>query len=303
MNFALPRIAPGNPIDFLLPPEQSVALTAAQRQDLLSTYGLDEPVLAQFGHYLAGLVHGDLGYSVVYGRPVFDVVVERLPWTLLLVGTSAILAALIATAVGFRSASRRGSGSDTRTLILMLLIHSAPPFFVGMLLILTFSILLPVFPVFGAIPMVPTHGLEFVGQAASRLALPLVTLTLFALGPIYLVARAALISELREDYVVAAEAKGITLRQVRRHAERNAVVPVATIALLNLGQVVGGALVVETVFSYPGLGRLIYESVISRDYSVLQGTFLLLVITVIAANLVNDLIYPWLDPRIRKGGG
>jgi len=301
LNFALPRVAPGNPIDFLLPPEQAGTLTPAQRQQLLAQFGLDKPIPAQFVDYLSGIVHGNFAYSVVYGRPVRDLLVERLPWTLLLVGTATVLATVIATLVGFRSAARRGSGADTRMLTTMIFIHSTPPFFVGMLMILVFSIYLHLFPIFGAIPLLPAHGLELVGQVATRLALPLLTLTLFSLGPIYLVARAALVSEMQEDYVLAAEAKGITPTQVRHHAERNAVVPVATITLLNVGQVVGGALVVETVFSYPGLGRLIYDSVIARDYPVLQGTFLLLVITVIIANLVNDLIYPWLDPRIRSG--
>ncbi|MDQ3978917.1 MAG: ABC transporter permease, partial [Actinomycetota bacterium] len=128
----------------------------------------------------------------------------------------------------------------------------------------------------------------------------LTTLTLANLGPVYLVSRSALVSELQEDYVLMAEAKGLTDQQVRRHAQRNALLPVSTVTLINLGSLVGGAAVVETVFSYPGLGRLIYESVLARDYPVLQGAFLLLAIGVVVANFVNDLLYPLLDPRVRR---
>jgi peptide/nickel transport system permease protein len=139
-----------------------------------------------------------------------------------------------------------------------------------------------------------------VWEALKRLVLPLTTLTLANLGPVYLVSRSALVSELQEDYVLMAEAKGLSDQEVRRHAQRNALLPVSTVTLIGLGSLVGGAAVVETVFSYPGLGRLIYESVLARDYPVLQGAFLLLAIGVVVANFVNDLLYPLLDPRVRR---
>jgi peptide/nickel transport system permease protein len=300
LNFALPRLAPGDVVDYLFPPEHGGVLTAEQRTAVLDEFGLDEPLPTQFGRYLAGLARGDLLLSVRYGRPVADLLVERVGWTVLLVGPSRVLAAAIGTLLGFRSARRRGSRRDAGELSGVMLVDSLPPFFLGMLLLLVFAVELRWVPSFGAQPSVAENGFALVTEVAKRLALPLVTLTLASIGPVYLVARSALLTELREDYVLMAEAKGLPERRVRRHAQRNALLPVSTVVLLGLGTMAGGAVVVETVFSYPGLGRLIYESVLARDYPVLQGAFLLLVLGVLAANFVSDLLYPLLDPRVRR---
>ncbi|MFN2556336.1 MAG: ABC transporter permease [Nitriliruptorales bacterium] len=300
LNFALPRVAPGDPIDYLLPPEQAGALTPEQRDQVLAQFGLDQPVEVQFGRYLAGLARGDLLYSVRYGRPVSQLLAERLGWSVLLVGGAVVVSTLIGTLLGFRSAWRRGTIGDAGVLGGVMLVDSMPAFFVGMLFILLFSVHLGLLPTFGALPPGHPTGLALLSQAGQRLLLPLATLTLASLGPVYLVARSALVSELQEDYVLMAEAKGLADRQVQRHARRNALLPVSTVTLLGLGTLVGGATVVETVFSYPGLGRLIYESVLARDYPVLQGAFLLLAMSVVAANFLNDLLYPVLDPRVRR---
>ncbi len=300
LNFALPRMAPGDPIDYLLPPEQAGSLTPEQRNQVLSQFGLDEPVMTQFGNYVSALARGDLLYSVRYGRPVRDILGERIGWTLLLVGGSVVVSTVVGTLLGFRSAWRRGTAGDAGVLAGVMLLDSMPAFFLGLLLILVFSVQLDLLPIFGALPTVDTTGLALVGEALRRLVLPLTTLTLVSLGPVYLVSRSALVSELQEDYVFMAEAKGLTDRDVRRHAQRNALLPLSTVTLVSLGALVGGAAVVETVFSYPGLGRLIYEAVLARDYPVLQGAFLLLAVGVIVANLANDLLYPLLDPRVRR---
>ncbi len=300
LNFALPRMAPGDPIDYLLPPEQAGSLTPEQRNQVLSQFGLDKPVMTQFGNYVSALARGDLLYSVRYGRPVRDILAERIGWTLLLVGGSVVVSTVVGTLLGFRSAWRRGTAGDAGVLAGVMLLDSMPAFFLGLLLILVFSVQLDLLPIFGALPTVDTTGLALVGEVLRRLVLPLTTLTLVSLGPVYLVARSALVSELQEDYVFMAEAKGLTDRDVRRHAQRNALLPLSTVTLVSLGALVGGAAVVETVFSYPGLGRLIYEAVLARDYPVLQGAFLLLAVGVILANLANDLLYPLLDPRVRR---
>jgi peptide/nickel transport system permease protein len=300
LNFALPRMAPGDAIDYLLPPEQAGSLTPEQRNQVLSQFGLDKPVTEQFGNYVSALSRGDLLFSVRYGRPVRDILGERIGWTLLLVGSSVVVSTLIGTLLGFRSAWRRGTAGDAGVLAGVMLVDSMPAFFLGLLLILVFSVQLDLLPIFGALPTVDTTGLALVAEALRRLVLPLTTLTLVSLGPVYLVARSALVSELQEDYVLMAEAKGLTDREVKRHAQRNALLPLSTVTLVSLGALVGGATVVETVFSYPGLGRLIYEAVLARDYPVLQGAFLLLAVGVIVANLANDLLYPLLDPRVRR---
>lgn len=300
LNFALPRLAPGDAIDYLLPPEQAGALSPEQRTEILDRFGLDDPVPEQFGRYLAGVARGDLLVSVRFGRPVTALLFERVGWTLFLVGGALVFSTLIGATLGFRSAWRRGTSADTGTLGGVMFLDSLPPFFVGTLLLLVFSVKLGWFPSYGAVGPEGAHGFELLGDIARRAALPMVTLTIAGLGPMYLVARSALVGELQEDYVLMAEAKGLSDRQVRRHAARNALLPVSTVALVGLGALVGGAAVVETVFSYPGLGRLIYESVLARDYPVLQGAFLLLIVTVVVANLLNDLAYPLLDPRVRR---
>ena len=300
LNFALPRLAPGDAIDYRLPSDVAASLTPAQRTEILDRFGLDDPMPEQFQAYLAGIARGDLLVSVRFGRPVTSLLFERVGWTLLLVGGSLALSTVIGAALGFRSAWRRGTSADTGALGVVMFLVALPPFFVGTLLLLVFSVGLGWFPSYGALSGQEVEGLALVGQVLQRAVLPVATLTIAGLGPMYLVARSALVGELQEDYVLMAEAKGLTDREVRRHAARNALLPVSTVALVGLGTLVGGAAVVETVFSYPGLGRLIYESVLARDYPVLQGAFLLLIVTVVLANLINDLAYPLLDPRVRR---
>ncbi|MPZ64416.1 MAG: ABC transporter permease subunit [Pseudonocardiaceae bacterium] len=302
LNFALPRLAPGDAVDYLLPPEVAGEITAAERERVLSQYGLGEPAPVQFWRYLTNLATGDLGVSVRYARPVTEVLGDRVGWTALLVGGALVLSTVFGTLLGFYSAWRRGSTADAGTLTAVMVVDAMPPFFLGLLFILLFSVQLEWLPIFGALPASGAGGIGLVLEAGERLILPLVTLTLGYLGSVYLVARASLVGELQEDYVLMAEAKGLDARGVRRHAQRNALIPIATITLVGLGTLVGGAAVVETVFSYPGLGRLIYESVLARDYPLLQGAFLLLAVGVVLANLVADLLYPLLDPRVRRPG-
>ncbi len=303
LNFALPRLAPGDAIDYLLPPELAGALTPEQRLEILDQYGLADSVPEQFVAYVSGLAQGDLLVSVRFGRPVTSLLAERVGWTLLLVGGALLLSTVIGATLGFRSAWRRGTRSDTGALGGVMFLDALPPFFVALLLLLVFSVGLGWFPSYGALASDDLTGLAFVFGALKQSVRPIATLAIAGLGPMYLTARSALVAELQEDYVLMAEAKGLTDRQVRRHASRNALLPVSTVAFVGLGTLVGGAAVVETVFSYPGLGRLIYESVLARDYPVLQGAFLLLIVTVIVANVVNDLAYPYLDPRVRQSGG
>lgn len=301
LNFAIPRLAPGTPIDYLAPSEQVATITPEQRERVLAQFGLEKPLLEQYRLYLTGILRGDLGVSAQQGRPVVDMLLERLPWTLVLVGGAITLATLIGGGAGFLSAARRGGRTEAGGLVLFMFLDSMPPFWIGMLLLVFFSGYLNLLPVFGALPTTGEAGgfgltLEF----AQRLVLPLATLTMVRAGWLFLVARSSLAGELSEDYVLMAEAKGLSRRQVvLGHGVRNALLPLVTAVAVEVGTVVGGATVVETVFSYPGLGRLIYESVLSRDYAVLQGAFLLLAVGVILANLLADLLYPIIDPRVR----
>lgn len=301
LNFVLPRLAPGDPIDFLVPPEVGGA-NPELREEILGRFGLDEPLHVQFVSYLANLVRGDFMISVRFGLPVTDIVLERLPWTLLLVGGAVLVSTVAGALAGFRAAWRRGSASDVGSLSVVMFLDSLPPFFVGLLFILVFSVTLGWFPVFGALPSVPSTGVGFLGDVAVRAALPMATLTIAALGFIYLTARSSMVAELGEDYVMVAAAKGLSDRAIRRHAQRNALLPVWTAAMLNVAVLSGATTVVETVFAYPGLGRLVYDAVLARDYPLLQGAFFVLALMVLAANIVADLVYPLLDPRVRRQG-
>ncbi len=304
LNFAVPRLAPGTPMDYLVPSEQVATITPEQREQVLAQFGLEKPLVEQYWLYLTGILRGDLGVSTQQGRPVVDMLLERLPWTLVLVGGAITLATVVGGGAGFLAAARRGGRTEVGGLALFMFLDSMPPFWIGMLLLVLFSGYLDLLPVFGALPAAGAAGgfgltLEF----AQRLVLPLVTLTMVRAGWLFLVARSSLAGELSEDYVLMAEAKGLSRRQVvLGHGVRNALLPLVTAVAVEVGTVVGGATVVETVFSYPGLGRLIYESVLSRDYPVLQGAFLLLAVGVILANLLADLLYPLIDPRVRTEG-
>ncbi|HVM00092.1 MAG TPA: ABC transporter permease [Egibacteraceae bacterium] len=300
LNFLIPRLAPGDPIDFLLPPEVASGVTEEQRERVMARFGFDDPVHVQFWNYANGVARGDFLTSVRYGRPVTEVVLERLPWTLLIVLSAVLVSTVVGTVAGFRSAWRRGRATDVGTLSFVMFLDSLPPFFVGLLLILVFSVWLGLFPVFGALPSVPSTGVAFFADVAIRAALPTATLTIAALGFIYLTARSAMVSELGEDYVMVASAKGLPDGAIRRHAQRNALLPVWTAAMLNVAVLSGATTVVETVFAYPGLGRLVYDAVIARDYPVLQGAFFFLALMVLAANIIADLAYPLLDPRVRR---
>ena len=303
LNFAIPRLAPGSPIDYLVPSEQVSTITPEQREQVLAQFGLEKPLAEQYWRYLVGITQGDLGYST-QGRPVTDMLLERLPWTLILVGGAITLAVVVGAGAGFLSAARRGSRTEVGGLAFFMFLDSMPPFWIGMLLLVVFSGYLKLLPVFGALPLrdeAGGFGLTF--EVAERLVLPLLTLTLVRAGWLFLVARSSLAGELSEDYIVMAEAKGLSRRRVvLGHGVPNALLPLITAVAVEVGTVVGGATVVETVFSYPGLGRLIYESVLSRDYPVLQGAFLLLAVGVIMANLLVDLLYPLIDPRVRAEG-
>lgn len=303
LNFAIPRLAPADPIDYLVPSEQVATITPEQRERILAQFGLEKPLLEQYWLYLAGIAQGDLGYSVQTGRPVTDTLLERLPWTLILVGGAITLSLVVGAGAGFLAAARRGGRTDAGGLALFMAVDSMPPFWIGMLLLVLFSGYLQILPVYGALPASDQAlGLARLGELAERLVLPLITLSLVRIGWLFLIARSSLAGELSEDYVTMAEAKGLSRRRVVGHGMRNALLPLVTAVALEAGTLVGGATVVETVFSYPGLGRLIYESVLSRDYPVLQGAFLLMAVGVIAANLLADLIYPLIDPRVRTEG-
>lgn len=301
LNFLLPRFMPGSPIA-MLAGEEASALTPEQRQQLVARTGLDQPLVVQYTRYLGNLVRGDFGYSFQKNKPVATLLSERLGWTLLLTGTGLVLSTLIGVTLGAMAAWLRGSRRDAGLLGTFIFLESLPAFWVGMVLVAVFAAQLRIFPTFGAETSWANYtGWERVRDIARHLVLPAATLTIVNISGMFLIARYSVLSVLGEEFITAARAKGATSPQVLfRHVLRNALLPIATVFTLNLAFAVGGATVIETVFSYPGVGRMIYEAVLSRDYPVLQGGFLLITIVVVFANLLSEAVYPLLDPRVRQ---
>lgn len=304
LNFFLPRAMPGSPLQFLAG-EDVAMLPAAERQALLARTGLDQPLPHQYVKYVASLARGDLGYSYQANKPVLTMLVERLPWTILLTGTALLLSTLFGVIVGAMAGWRRNHFLDHAAVSVSIFLDSVPTFWLGMMLVALFAVQWPLFPVFGALtPWSNLTGWAYVADVAKHLVLPTVTLTLASLSGTFLVMRYALLAELGEDYIRTARAKGVAERRVLyKHALRNASMPVFTVFMLNLGTLVGGAVVIETVFAYPGLGRMLFEAASNRDYPLLQGAFLLITLSILVSNVLADLVYPLLDPRVRVKHG
>jgi peptide/nickel transport system permease protein len=301
LNFFLPRMMPGTPLQYLA--GEDVGLLSPQaKAKIIADHGLDRPLGQQFLTYLGKLAKGDLGYSFQQKRPISTIIRERLSWTLLLTGISLLLATLVGIAAGTVAAWCRGTKIDVGLLGIFVFLESLPSFWLGMILVAVFSGQLRLLPAFGAVtPWGGLSGWAYVRDVAWHLVLPAATLTIITTPGTFMTMRYSMLQVLGEDYILMAKAKGLSNAAVMfRHAMRNALLPVATVFLLNLGFIVGGATVIETVFSYPGVGRLMYEAVMNRDYPVLQATFLIVTVSVVLANLLADLVYPWLDPRVRR---
>lgn len=301
VNFAIPRLAPGDPLEGIVG-EAGALLPAAEQRAIIARVGLDQPIIVQFGRYLGNLAEGDLGYSYNKGRPVSDAIGERLPYTLLLLGPAALASAVLGVFLGVRAAWRRGSRTDVSLLAAVLSLEALPPFFLGTMLLAVLAVRFELFPVTSALPAgVGLLSADGASEVARRLALPFATLTLTGLGPYFLLTRSSMLGTLGEDYVLMARAKGCPVKDVvYRHALRPALLPLVTLFGVSLGFILGGSVVIETVFSYPGLGRLTYDAVLARDFPMLQGSFLVFTVAVVGANLLADLSYPFLDPRLRR---
>jgi peptide/nickel transport system permease protein len=303
-NFFLFRVLPGDPAKNLT---RNRLVPAEQVQALRESFGLGKPLPQQFAGYVRDTLSGDLGISYKFRRPVSEVIAERIWPTVLLLGVSTMLSTIIGLWIGIRGAWRRGSFFDRMSLGTALALYAMPEFWLGIMLLIAFGVGVGPFP-----GLFPTGGLSTPGtelgslagavDVAMHLFLPCLTLTLAYLAEYALVMRSSLLDELGEDYLVTARAKGLRDALVlRRHAVPNALLPTTTLIFLNLGFVVSGAITIETVFSWPGLGLLSYEALKTPDYPLLQGVFLLFSAAVIIANVVADLLYAYLDPRVRTG--
>ena len=303
LNFALPRALPGRPIQALSDPRsQTFVGDASRRAAVERYYGLDRPVLGQYGRYVGGLVRGDLGTSIRYNAPVTQVLGRRLGWTLLLVGTALALATAAGMLAGVHSGWRRGRPADRRLLGLFLALDGIPVFFLASVAAYVFAVKLGWLPLSGArTPFSESRGPIFQATDVIRhLLLPAGVMALQFITLQYLVMRAGMVSELGSDHLLLGRAKGLGDRALKySYAARNALLPAVTVTALQIGFAVNAAIFVETVFAYPGVGRLMFEAVGDRDYPMMQGCFLVLTILVVGANFAADVSYRRLDPRTR----
>ena len=300
VNFGLFRMMPGSPERVLSRnPNVTPELIAATR----ARWGLDKPVFPdQFVRYLAATAQGDLGFSF-RGRPVVDILAQRIWPTVILFGLGELVAIVIGLALGAYSGWRRGGPIDYLGNGLSLILYSTPYFLIGMALLLVFATGLGWFPTYGMMTAGATHAslIDTLVDFLAHLALPLTAVSIGLIGQYAIVMRASVVETLSEDYVTTARAMGLTDgRILGHHALPNALLPTVTLIAINLGYIIAGAITVEIVFNWPGLGTLTVEALSARDYGILQGIFLLLSVAVVLANLVADLVSGLLDPRVRS---
>ena len=298
LNFLLLHLAPGDPIAYIV---GNAPVSDEYMADLRQKLGLDQPLFTQLLIYLANVATGDFGYSYVSRAPVLEVILARFPATLLLMVTQYVIAIAAGIALGVISARRQGTALDAGVTLISVVGYALPVFWLGQMLMLIFSMHLGLFPAQGMFSLryelTPT---EKVFDIAHHLVLPALTLAFFNLALIARLTRSNMLQVLRLEYIIFARSKGISeLRVMVRHALRNAVLPVVTVIGLNIKTLITGAVLTETVFAWPGLGRLTYEAISARDYPVLMAMFVFVGMLVVVANLITDVVYAWLDPRIR----
>jgi len=297
LNFLIINAAPGDPARAIAGENAPADYLATVRV----RYGLDRPIGVRLLAYVSHLSRGDFGYSFAYNQSVLTLIGERLPNTLALTVTAFVLAAVLGTSLGAYSATRFGEWVDTMLSGVTLLFYTLPVFWMSLLVIIIFSLWLHVLPTSGLMTVgVSSTGLALVVDRLRHLILPVGTLTLYLMPTYYRLTRASMIQVLGEEYVTVARAKGLSRRAVsRHHALRNALLPTLSLIGVELGTVMTGSLLTETVFAYPGLGRLMYEGIFQRDYPLMMAIFLLVSVGVVFASLFVDLSYALIDPRVR----
>ena len=297
VNFVLIHSAPGDPVDLLIG-------EGGADQELIdhirAEFGLDRPLHVQFFSYVGNVLQLNLGYSLRYRQDVFDLILDRLPASILLMGTAFVLSAAVGILLGLYAGTRKDSLADRIAVILSILGYSMPVFFLGLLALTIFALKLGWFPTQGMYNIRnPQEGWGLVLDVAHHLVLPVVTYSAFQLALVFRVTRVKMQQVMTEDYIVTARAKGVQERRVVfRHAVPNTLLPIVTILGLNLEWLLAGSVLTETVFAWPGLGRLMFDAVSARDFPLLMGLFVVISAFVIIVNLMTDVLYRFIDPRV-----
>ncbi|MCO5732386.1 ABC transporter permease [Rhizobium sp. SSA_523] len=296
--FVAIRLVPGDSITAMLGTEAGL-LTPQQREALTAYFGLDQSWLTQYGRWISGVVTGDLGISVTYGKPVLEVILQRFPLTLELALLSMAIAICAGLPLGVFAATRNERHSDLAVRIFAMIGQSTPSFVIGLVMIFILSSFFGILPAMGQ--FIPFRD-DPIGNI-SQLILPALTLGLSFTASVTRISRSAMLDVLSDDYVRTARSKGASKRRVIwRHALPNALIPVVTLSGVEFGYLLGGAVLVEQIFALPGLGRMILEAILQRDYALVQGSVLFVALNFMLVNLLVDLVYVLLDPRIRLGG-
>ncbi|MGO9645626.1 MAG: ABC transporter permease [Candidatus Bathyarchaeia archaeon] len=301
LNFFLPRLLPGSPADILAAGSRLGALKAAQ---LTKQFALDQPIQVQFIKYLQGILQfpPNFGYSYEYQQPVYNVVMTKLPWTIFLIGSATVITAVVGLIIGLICAYRHGTKLDMVNITVSMILWTVPYFWLALILLWIFGVDLGWVPFVGNLNVTSFNEtfLQFVQDILSHSVLPIVSIVITTYAQYTLVMRSTTLDVIREDFITVARAKGLSTNQiVFRHIAKNALLPMITMIALNLGYVVSGAILVEIVFSYPGVGYLVYQAVTNHDYPLIQGTFFILALAVISANFFADVLLAVVDPRIR----
>lgn len=298
LNFVLIRLAPGDPASVMA--GEAGAADEQYMEQLRAQFGLDRPLPAQAWTYVSGVLQGDLGYSYRQGMPVAELILDRLPATLLLTGTAFAIALIGGVLMGMVAGLNAGRPLDLLVSVVSLLFYATPLFWVGLMSILLFSVYLDWLPAFGMTQVgARLTGWNYAVDVARHLVLPATTLGLFYMAVYARMTRASILEVRDMDYVRTARAMGLHRRRmVRTHILRNALLPIITLAGIQAGQLVGGAILTETVFGWPGIGRLAFDALLQRDYQVLLGVFFVTSIMVVVFNMITDLLYRLVDPRI-----
>ena len=301
VNFFLPRLMPGSPVKTIIG-EDAGHLTAAEKMGILEAYDLNKPLYQQFVIYIKNLFTLNWGNSYAKRQPILDLIGSRIGWTLLLAGSNLILLTILGTFLGIHSAFARKKGKGAGILLTSAAVTSLPPFWVAMVLLSVFGVKLGWFPLYGAYDMWAGHeGFAFIWDVLRHLFLPLMTMVITEFMGFFTTSRYGTLQVMGEDYIRMARMRGIPPKTITGwYMIRNAMIPVFTMIMMDVGYLLSGSVLIETVFSYPGLGTLMQEAVEARDYPLIQYTFLVSSVMVIAALYLADILSRFVDPRRRE---
>jgi len=300
-NFFIFRITPGDPVRMMF---RDPRVSADSLALMTQKFGLDKPLSSQFVAYVKNLAKGDMGLSFSHQKPVLEVLAERIPNTLLLVVTALMIAIVLGVVLGAIAGWVSGTRFDTFILTASVTMYSIPTFALGIVLLMVFAYLIPIFPLGGiTTPASGYEGFELIRDVGWHMFLPAFSIVIWYVGEYVILTRSSMIEVMGQEYITTAQAKGLRKSIIlKNHALRNAMLPVVTITGVNLAFAAAGVIEAETVFAWPGVGRLAYDAVSQRDYPLLQGVFMLFAFAIVLANLAIDLIYGLIDPRIKVGG-